>query len=246
MAVKSGGDGGRRSVVDGRRERWRSHRAARRAEFVDAALRSLARTGPELRVDQVAAEAGVSKPVLYRQFTDKADLLAALHERATAIFAGRLAPALAPAAASPNALIRGAVDAFFSVLDDHPDLYRLVSRTLPTGPGREGSGLRQGRTLAAATLTQLFDEYLHAFGADTRDAAPLAQAVVGMVQQSAEWWLETRATGRGASVDFLTRAVWDVVDGALRRQGIELDPELPVSTEEFLTSAGRRTPDEER
>ena len=55
-----------------------SHRDERRRRFVDAALRVLDADGPELPMDAVAAEAGVSKPVLYRYFSDKAALVDAL------------------------------------------------------------------------------------------------------------------------------------------------------------------------
>ncbi|MDI3419231.1 TetR/AcrR family transcriptional regulator [Streptomyces luteolus] len=230
MAVK-GGEPGR--SADGRRERWRTHRAARREEFIDAALRALARHGPELRVDQVAAEAGVSKPVLYRQFNGKTDLLEALHERATTLFMAALVPALDDSLA-PIVQVRTALDAFFAVLDQHPNLYRLVNRTIPEGPLAEGSAVRAGKELAAATLTRIFDERLHALGLDTRDAAPLAQAVVGLVHNTAEWWLTTRATTRAATVDFLTPVAWAAIAGHLARHGVHLDPHRPQPAHEEI------------
>src|SRR5437763_7604163 len=66
---------------DARRERWRAHREARREEFVEATIRAVARHGPEVGMDEIAAEAGVTKPVLYRHFTDKADLYLAVGRR---------------------------------------------------------------------------------------------------------------------------------------------------------------------
>ncbi|MCX2968392.1 MULTISPECIES: TetR/AcrR family transcriptional regulator [Streptomyces] len=226
--------------VDGRKERWRSHRAARREEFVDAALRALAAHGPELRVARVAAAAGVSKPVLYRHFADKDDLLAALHVRLTAMLMERLAPATDPAAA-PTARIRGAIDALFSLLDEHPNLYRLVSRTLLTGPDSGRQGVRSGKTLAARTLTQVFDAYLFAFGLGTRGAEPMAHAVVGMVHNTAEWWLEHGAAGRAETVDRLAEAVWDCFDGFLRRRGVTVDPGTPLPPEDALAARAGST-----
>ncbi len=86
---------------DARRDRWRSHREARREEFIQAALRALARHGPEFGMEHVAAEAGVTKPVLYRHFTDKADLYVALGQRGTELLFDRLIPAR-PASAVTN------------------------------------------------------------------------------------------------------------------------------------------------
>lgn len=228
------------SPVDGRKERWSAHRAARRREFVDAALRSLAADGPELRVERVAAEAGVSKPVLYRQFTGKADLLAALHERATAMLVEFLAPALDPSV-SPNEQIRRAVDGFFAVLDDHPNFYRLVSRTAdPSASAHEGHGVQAGVALAAVTLTGLFDEHLHAFGLDTRGAKPMAHAIVGMVHSTADWWLDTDDMNRKEVVDHLTPLVWAVLDSYLRRCGVVLDPDVPISSDDILLATPSR------
>src|SRR5262249_59142471 len=87
-----GGSAGARG--DARRDRWSDHRARRRREFVDAALRVLEARGPELLMDAVAAEAGVTKPVLYRYFHDKAALVDALAERGSQILLDRLLPAV--------------------------------------------------------------------------------------------------------------------------------------------------------
>ncbi|MBW1598853.1 TetR/AcrR family transcriptional regulator [Streptomyces sp. JJ38] len=226
--------------VDGRRERWSTHRAARREEFVDAALRALAAHGPELRVERVAAEAGVSKPVLYRHFTDKAHLLAALHDRVTVMLMERLEPALDPTAA-PRAQIRGAVDAFFSLLEDHPNLYWLVSRSDPAGPASEGQGVRASKEMAAKTLAQIFDEYLHAYGLDTRGAEPLAHSIVGMVHSTADWWMQKPTLSRADVVAHLSDSVWDCLDGYLRRRGVELPPDTPLSPDDVLVARTETT-----
>src|ERR1041384_4390728 len=98
---------------DARRERWREHRAARRAEFVEAALRALDEHGPELGMEHVASAAGVTKPVLYRHFTDKADLFVALGQRGTEILFERLIPAVNTEEA-PVTRIRKDAHAFFT------------------------------------------------------------------------------------------------------------------------------------
>jgi len=61
---------------------------------VDAALRVLEAQGPDLPMDAVAAEAGVTKPVLYRYFQDKSALVGALAERGSEILLDRLLPAI--------------------------------------------------------------------------------------------------------------------------------------------------------
>ena len=69
------------SQGDGRSTRWDAHRAQRRETIVDAALSLLGETGPDFGLDQVAARAGVTKPVIYRFFGDRAALVYAMGER---------------------------------------------------------------------------------------------------------------------------------------------------------------------
>ena len=118
-------------AADARRDRWSAHRAQRRREFVDAALRVLKAQGPELLMDAVAAEARVTKPVLYRYFSDKAELVEALAERGSEMLAERLLPAInagTPALES----VRDGVGAYFAVIDEHTNLYWQFQRA----PGR--------------------------------------------------------------------------------------------------------------
>ncbi|WP_254878877.1 TetR/AcrR family transcriptional regulator [Streptomyces sp. NA04227] len=214
--------------TDGRRERWRGHKAARREEFVDAALRALAEHGPELRVEQVAREAGVTKPVLYRHFADKAGLQEAVHARGTHLLVTRLAPALDDSA-SPVDRIRGAVEGYLSLMEEQPNLYWFIRRTQPPGPAEQASGVEAGKTIIAATLTHAFDEYLFAFGVDDTAAAPMAHAIVGMVQNTTEWWVIDKSMPREEIAEQLIGYIWSLLEGVLRRHGVELDPTVPLS-----------------
>src|SRR5579859_5582765 len=119
------GPGAAPTPGDARKGRWTAHRAARRDEFVEAALRVLRTQGPDLPMDAVAAEAGVTKPVLYRYFSDKAALIQALGERGTQMVFDRLLPAInsdGPALTRT----RDAIGAYFAVIDENPNLYWLL------------------------------------------------------------------------------------------------------------------------
>jgi AcrR family transcriptional regulator len=66
-------------------------RSARRQDLIDAAWRCIARKGyRDLTVDDVCAEAGVSKGAFYGYFTRKQDLLVALLEQDTVALARAL------------------------------------------------------------------------------------------------------------------------------------------------------------
>jgi len=69
-------------------------RSARREELLDAADRIVQRDGPAASMRAMAAEAGITKPVLYRYFGDKNGLLTALADRHTRDLLERLRAAL--------------------------------------------------------------------------------------------------------------------------------------------------------
>jgi AcrR family transcriptional regulator len=207
---------------DGRRTRWTKHRAERRAEFVEAAMRVLAEVGPEFGIEQVAVEAGVTKPVLYRHFSDKADLVEAMGERATQILLDRLIPALNSEEA-PVPRIRKSIDAVLGTLEEYPNLYWVLARH---GHGEEV--VRADKEIIATAISALLGDYLRAFGLDSGAAEPWAYGVVGFVQNTAEWWLERRSMSRDSVTEYLTTLVWAAIDGFARQRDVIIDPNVPL------------------
>lgn len=62
----------------------------RRRELLEAADRVVLRDGPSASMNAIAAEAGITKPILYRHFGDKSGLYAALAKRHTDALLGAL------------------------------------------------------------------------------------------------------------------------------------------------------------
>jgi AcrR family transcriptional regulator len=216
-----------RSVkADARKDRWEAHRARRRRQFVDAALRVLESQGTDLVMDAVAAEAGVTKPVLYRYFSDKAELLQALTERGSQILLERLLPAIN--AESPVlARIRDSVDAYFAVIDEHPALYWLLARQ----SNAEGAGagtIRQNKEFLATALTAVISDYLWLFGLDAGAAEPWAYGITGLMQSTGEWWLQRRPMSRAHVVAYVTQLIWAAISGTLQEAGVPVDPDKPL------------------
>ncbi len=67
--------------TDGRKRRWHRHKVERRNELIDGTIEAIRRHGRFLSMDEIAAEIGVSKTVLYRYFVDKNDLTSAVMMR---------------------------------------------------------------------------------------------------------------------------------------------------------------------
>ena len=218
---------------DARRDRWGAHRAQRRAEFVAAALRVLDQQGPELTMDAVAAEAGVTKPVLYRYFADKTALVAALGEYGTQVLFERLMPAIAAEVPALDR-VRGAVGAYFEVIDENPNLYWLIARHTAGEVPAETDPFQRNKELIADALTALFGDYLRHYGLDSGGAEPWAHGVTGLVQSTAEWWLHRRSMSRVHVVEYTTRLIYAALAGVLPERA--LDEELELGSSRFARS----------
>ena len=79
------------STTDGRDTRWATHREQRRRELVEDTLRAIRKHGAGVGMDEIAAQAGTSKTVIYRHFGDRAGLIAAaIGVEAQAAVAGQI------------------------------------------------------------------------------------------------------------------------------------------------------------
>jgi AcrR family transcriptional regulator len=212
-------------AADGRRDRWIAHREERRGQFVAAALRVLAVSGPELPMDAVAAEASVTKPVLYRYFADKAELVTALGQYGTDLLLARLLPAIS-ADLPAKRRVRRAVGAYFAVIDENPNLYWLLARHSAAEGG--AAQVAQSKELIASRLAGVLAGYLRAFGLDASAAEPWAYGLAGLVQATGEWWLAGRSMARDRAVAVVTDLIWAALAGSLAHAGIVVDPDLPL------------------
>ena len=220
---------------DARRDRWTAHREQRRKEFVAAALRVLKAQGPDLTMDAVAAEAGVTKPVLYRYFSDKTALVTALGEFGSNVLLERMLPAIA-ADLPALARVRGTITAYFETIDELPNLYWLIVRHTAGEIPAENDPYQRNKDAIATALTALFGDYLRAYGLDSGGAEPWAYGITGLVQATAEWWLQRRSMSRVHAIEYTTQLIYAALAGVLPAG--TLDEELTLGRSRFA----RQTP----
>ncbi|TWH04981.1 TetR family transcriptional regulator [Nocardioides sp. J9] len=201
---------------DGRTTRWDEHRAGRRADFVQAAIRAIDRLGPDASVADIAAEAGVSKPVLYRYFTDKSELHAAVGAWGTDLVLERvMASVLVPAPARDR--VTAGVQAYLDTIAEHPQAFLLLTRQ-----HAGGDPLAPGKDQIAAKLTRLLGDALRVLGGDAGAAEPWAHAIVGLGSSVGQWWLERRTMSRAAAASYLGEFIWHALSGAAAEHGVDL------------------------
>ena len=180
---------------DGRDTRWAEHRVSRRAELVEAALRAVRRHGAGVGMDEIAAEAGTSKTVLYRHFGDRAGLYRAVVASVDRLIGRDLEQAIASTTPSdellhdPARVVLAAVDAYLALVERDPEVYRfVVAHPLLDKP--IGDDPVTGLTARIGDeLADLLARGLTASGRSAASAGVLAYGVVGLVRAAADHWL---------------------------------------------------------
>jgi AcrR family transcriptional regulator len=179
--------------------------------MVQAAMDAVRRHGPGVSVAEIAAAAGITKPVLYRHFTDRADLQRAVGEEAAALLFERIAPELMQERL-PVEQIRAVVDAFLAGIEAEPQLWRfVVHHPIERAAGEEI--VEDVRQRIAQILAGLLRQRLGERGRDASGADAWAQGLVGMVQSAGDWWLERRTISRADLTDHLTTMIWGGLAG---------------------------------
>lgn len=183
----------------------RPDEAVRRAELLDAAARAIRRLGASASMDDIAAEADVTKPVLYSHFGDKAGLATALSQR----FASDLVPSVLSAFEKQQPateMVREAIDTFISWVEAEPELYRFLVRGVAGGIT---SFVDQDLVAAFGTqLSQILRTGLRNAGVDSGPAEVWAFSILAAVFAGAEWWLTRKTMSRADLVDYLSSLVW--------------------------------------
>lgn len=189
----------------------RRSRDERRAELLDAAERAIRRIGPQASMDELAAEAGITKPILYSHFGDKAGLAAALTERVAAELDRALIDALSKVQ-SPEQVVSSTIGAFCAFVETETELYHFLWYAALNSVDRTG-----GKLLIAGFADQIaftLGSALRQVGEDSGAAEPWAYAIVGMTLTAGEWWLDRRTMTRDDLVAYLTRLLWGGLAGA--------------------------------
>jgi AcrR family transcriptional regulator len=176
----------------------------RRATIVEAAGRLFGERGYDAtRLDDIAAAAGVTKPILYRHFDTKRALYLALLERHRddlESFATMI-----PAEGTPEQRLRAVLEIWIDYVEAHSYAWRMLFRD--TGGGPEVQAFRlavhaRAREVVAGIIRSLSDEPI-----PRGELQPLAELMSMGMAASVLWWIEGSGASRGAIVDAIAR-VW--------------------------------------
>ena len=183
-------------------------RQARKEALLEAAIGAIRRDGPGVSMDQMAAAAGVTKPILYRHFHDRAGLVNAIAETAYRQIAVGLDEAL-HADETPRQVVASTIDVYLRFIESDTALYRfLVHRTI-VETDDPSAVLTDYIARAGRQVALVLGEGLRHAGLDSGPAEPWAFGIVGMVHSAGDWWIETRTMPRERLAEYLTSLVYD-------------------------------------
>jgi AcrR family transcriptional regulator len=197
----------------------------RRRELLEAADRVVLRDGPGASMNAIAAEAGITKPILYRHFGDKGGLYAALAKRHTDALLASLRAAL-DAPAERRERVEATLDTYLAAIEARPQVYRFLMHPAEGGPQQPAeAGFDTGRNSIPVLrrmgeeLGQVIEERLD-LGPGTQQLARVwGHGIVGMMHAAGDWWLGERPCPRAELVRALADLLWGRLAAAGDRVG---------------------------
>jgi AcrR family transcriptional regulator len=156
-------------------------------------------------VEEIAARAGVSKPVVYEHFGGKEGVYAVVVDREMQRLLGLVSDALVEG--SPRQKLERAALALLQYIEEHSEGFRILARD-----SHAASGTGSFASLISDIATQVehvLAEEFRARGYDPKLAPLYAQALVGMVALTGQWWLEVRRPRREVVAAHLVNLAWN-------------------------------------
>lgn len=172
--------------------------------IVEAAGRLFGERGYEAtRLDQIAREAGVTKPILYRHFGSKQALYLALLERHRDDLAGFTG--VIPAEGALEERLRAVLGVWFAYVEAHTYAWKMIFRDSGGGPEVQAFR-REVNARARAVLIEIIRS-MSRRPIPRRELEPLAELMSMGMASLVLWWMDNPGVSRRAIVDAMTR-VW--------------------------------------
>ena len=188
----------------------------RRDQLVGVAKEVFAELGFDgATIEEIAARAGVSKPVVYEHFGGKDGVYAVVVDREATRLLDTITSYISEDGGG-RAMVHGSAMAFLDYIQEDPAGFRVLTRDSPAGVGAGG----MGGLLAdvAAKAEGVIKDFFGRSGLDPDAAIIYAGALVGMVAYVGSWWAEVRRPAAETVAAHLTALAY------LGLRGLPADP----------------------
>jgi AcrR family transcriptional regulator len=191
--------------------------AARREQLLEVGRSLFAERGFEATsVEEIAAKAGVSKPVVYEHFGGKEGLYAVIVDREMQKLLGMVDGALTDD--HPRRLLEQAALALLTYIEQDTDGFRILVRDSPVA---QSTGTFASLIVdIAGQVEHLVAAEFKARGLDAKFAPMYSQMLVGMVALTGQWWVDVRKPKKADVAAHLVNLAWNGL------RGLEAKPRL--------------------
>jgi AcrR family transcriptional regulator len=161
----------------------------RRQQLLDIGRHLFAERGFEgTSIEEIAAQAGVSKPVVYEHFGGKEGLYAVVVDREVERLLTMVTTLLE--GEHNDQKFEAAAVALLRYIDENSDGFRILVRD--SNPGSVSGTYGTMLSDIAMQVEYIMADFLRSRGRDPKLAPMYSQMMVGMVAFTGQWWLDAR------------------------------------------------------
>lgn len=176
----------------------------RRAQLIEVARGLFAERGFEgTSIEEIAQRVSVSKPIVYEHFGGKEGLYAVVVDREMETLLEMVTASLSRNSSLHR--IQSVALALLTYMEERTDGFRILMRGESTSTGGFSSLLNDAISQVEHILAGEFDRR----GFDPALAPMYAQALVGMVSVTAQWWLDVREPSKEVVAAHLVNLCWN-------------------------------------
>ncbi|MGD7001793.1 TetR family transcriptional regulator [Corynebacterium halotolerans] len=154
-------------------------------------------------VEEIAARAAVSKPVVYEHFGGKEGLYAVVIDREMQRLEHLITEALEKGRSKVR--IERAVMALLTYVEQETDGFQILVRDMTPGKDRSYSTLLN---TAVGQVSHILGRSFERQGLNEDAAVLYGQALVGMVSMTAQWWLDERQPPKEEVAAHIVNLCW--------------------------------------
>jgi len=187
----------------------------RREQLLAVSRKLFAEKGFEgTSVEEIAARAQVSKPVVYEHFGGKEGIYAVVVDREIEMLTGALTEAL-ELGGHPKAVLERTALALLTYIESNTDGFRILVRDSPVA---QATGTFSSLIGDVATQVEhLLADQFKRQNLDPKIAPIYARMLVGMVALTGQHWLDTRSPAKTDVAAHLVNLAWNGLSGLERR-----------------------------
>lgn len=183
----------------------------RRAQLIGVARSLFALRGLEgATIEDIAAGAGVSKPVVYEHFGSKEALYTEVVDTEFDRLLAAITEALG-ADAGPRVLLERAAYSLLDYIENHTDGFRILVRDAP--PSQPEGTFSTLLSRIAADVEHILSKEFGSRGLSAEVGGMYAQMLVGMVAMTGQWWLDARTPDKATVAAHLVNLSWNGLTG---------------------------------